>query len=209
MGLSVDLALAACEDLKISCKVETRSFGELVPSLQRGEGDAIISGLRLNEKLLTEFSMTRPYFWSSGRFASKTSSKIQIADVKSTDGAGIGVVAGTVHEAWVGRYFSAATIKPFKTDREMFMALQDGNVDLIFGDGLDIAFWIAGAGSKKCCRTVGGSYVDRSYFSRNLVFLAKNDNMPVVKAFDAALDRLQQNGVTAKLMQRYLPHAFW
>lgn len=209
MGLSVDLALAACENLKISCKVETRSFGELVPALQRDEGDMIISGVRLNEKLLSEFGMTRPYFWSFGRFAAQSSFAGTKADAKSLDGISVGVVGGSAHEAWLTKYYPKVTVQPFKSEAELFSGLKSGQVPVIFGDDMRISFWLSGAAAGSCCRTLGGSFVDRAYFSHSLVFLTKHDSGQVIKSFDAALDHLQQSGVTTKLMQRYLPHAFW
>lgn len=209
IGLSVELALAACEEIKVSCRVEARSFGELVPALQRNEGDMIISGVQLTPVLLNEFSMTRPYFMSSGRFAVSRSFVGDKADGMAFEGKAIGVVAGSTHEAWLARYFPDLELKPFKSEADVFAALKTGEVAAVFGDGLHIGFWLSGASSGNCCRALDGPFFDRNYFSRNLVFLTNRSEAQVSKAFDVALDRLQDSGVTTKLLQRYFPATAW
>ena len=67
-GVSVDLALAACAELKATCTVIAKPFSELLPALLNNEGDVIVSGLRIDETVLKKAAMTRPYFWSLGRF---------------------------------------------------------------------------------------------------------------------------------------------
>jgi ABC-type amino acid transport substrate-binding protein len=61
-GVSVDLALAACTELKAICTVIAKPFSELLPALLNNEGDVIVSGLRIDETVLkkaTLFLVTR------------------------------------------------------------------------------------------------------------------------------------------------------
>ena len=47
-GVSVDLALAACTELRATCTVIAKPFSELLPALLNNEGDVIVSGLRID-----------------------------------------------------------------------------------------------------------------------------------------------------------------
>ncbi len=89
-GVSVDLALAACAELKATCTVIAKPFSELLPALLNNEGDVIVSGLRIDETVLKKAAMTRAYFWSLGRFAVRVGSQLRGSDIRSLAGRRIG-----------------------------------------------------------------------------------------------------------------------
>lgn len=208
-GLSVELAIAACAELKLDCVVVAKPFDELLPALIANEGDLIASGLRIDENVLKKTAMTRPYFWSLGRFAVKYGSQLRSSDIRSLAGKRIGFVAKTSHGAWLEKYYSRSTLTPFPTEAEMFAALSAGTVDAVFGDDLRLIFWLAGNASKGCCLTLGGAYVDRNFFTRNLAFLARREDQLLVQAFDYALDLLQEKGTASEIYARYIPNGLW
>src|SRR3954463_5485723 len=49
-GLAVELSLSLCARLAIQCTVELKPWTELADALARKEGDAVISGLKLDER---------------------------------------------------------------------------------------------------------------------------------------------------------------
>ena len=208
-GVSVDLALAACVELKVTCEVIAKPFNGLVPALLNNEGDVIVSGLRIDENLLRKTTITRPYFWSVGRFAVRVGSQLRGSDIRSLAGKRLGFVANTSHGAWLEKYYSRSTLTPFPSEAEMNEALRTGALDVSFGDGLRMIYWLAGSSSRGCCKTLGGAFVDRQFFSRNLAFLTRREDQETVKAFDYALDRLQEKGTSAGIFSRYLPTGLW
>jgi polar amino acid transport system substrate-binding protein len=208
-GLSVDLALLACGELKVTCSVDMRPFEELVPALMRNDGDVIVSGVKLSEQLLSTLAMTRPYFWSTGRFAAKKEMAVAAPDPATLRGFKIGFIEGTGHAAFINKYYAAAELVPHQNQAVLLAALKTGTIDLAFGDNLTLAFWLSGSDSGGCCKTVGGAFVDRTSFSRNLAYLVRRDETTLLKALDLALDRLQDNGSTSKLMMRYIPANYW
>jgi polar amino acid transport system substrate-binding protein len=208
-GVSVDLALAACIELKITCSVVVKPFDQLVPALLNGEGDIIVSGLKIDEAVLKKTAMTRPYFWSLGRFAVPLGSQLRSSDIRSLAGKRVGFVDNTSHGAWLAKYYGRSTLTPFPTEAEMLGALRGGSLDAAFGDDLRMIFWLGGSASRGCCKTLDGAYVDRQFFSRNLAFLARRDDREIVQALDYALDRLQENGKSSEIFARYLPNGFW
>ena len=208
-GVSVDFALAACTELKASCVVIAKPFNELLPALINNEGDVIVSGLRIDAALLKKARMTRPYFWSLGRFAVRVGSQLRGSDIRNLAGKRIGYVANSSHGAWLEKYYSRSTLTPFPSEAEMNEALRTGALDVSFGDGLRLIYWLAGSASRGCCKPLDGAFVDRQFFSRNLSFLTRKDDQDMVKAFDYALDRLQEKGISAKVFARYLPSGLW
>jgi polar amino acid transport system substrate-binding protein len=208
-GVSVDLALAACAELKASCTVVAKPFSQLLPALLNNEGDVIVSGLRIEPTVLKKAAMTRPYFWSLGRFAVRVGSQLRGSDIRSLAGRRIGYVANSSHGAWLEKYYSRSALTAFPTEAEMYEALRTGALDVSFGDGLRLIYWLAGSASRGCCKPLDGAFVDRQFFSNNLSFLTRREDADTVKAFDYALDRLQDKKTSAGIFARYLPSGLW
>lgn len=204
-GLSVELAQAACAELRLKCVIIARPFNELLPALNRGEGDAIISGLRMTKEIMQQATMTRPYFFSRGQFIARVGAPFAVPDTRTLAGRRLGFVKGTSHQAFLEKYFDRAALTPFENEAILFESLRTGSLDIAFADSLHAQFWLRGPKSRGCCTTVGTGFVDRGTFSRGLAFLMRRDRDPLRENFDYALDRLQVNGTSAKLFARYFP----
>jgi polar amino acid transport system substrate-binding protein len=153
--------------------------------------------------------MTRPYFWSLGRFAVRVGSQLRGSDIRSLAGRRIGYVANSSHGAWLEKYYSRSSLTAFPSEAEMNEALRTGAIDVSFGDGLRLIYWLAGSSSRGCCKPLDGAFVDRQFFSNNLSFLTRRDDRDTVMAFDYALDRLQEKKTSAEIFARYLPSGLW
>ncbi len=208
-GLAVDLALAACAEIKLRCEVVMRPFGELAGALARRDGDVIVAGPRPDPGLYKEALATRPYFRSLARFAVAAASPLSAGDARNLGGKRIGMVKGTAHAAWLEKYYSRSTLTSFDSEAEAQEALRTGSVDALFGDSLRLIYWIAGSASRGCCKLLAGAYIDRDYFSRGMVFLVRQDRDDIRAALDHGLDRLQGNGTTEKIFNTYVPLNPW
>jgi polar amino acid transport system substrate-binding protein len=204
-GISIDMALAACTELRIKCQIVPLPFTDLLPTLIRGEGDAIITGLRLTRAMMKQATMTRPYFFSSGRFITRTGTPFESPDVRSLAGRRVGYVKSTSHGTFLEKYYERSALTPFSDETAMFEALRTGGLDAVFTDSMRAAFWLKGSASRNCCVPLGASFRDRDTFSRGLSFLIKRDKDQVREAFDFALDRLEANGSAAKIFAHYAP----
>ena len=56
-------------------------------------------------------------------------------------------VAGTAHEAYLKMLFTEAPLQPYPNDDAAHFALKRGEVDLLLGDGISLAFWLNGTDS--------------------------------------------------------------
>ena len=208
-GISVEIAIAACEQARLACTVEVRPFAEILPALERGEVDVAVTGPRLDANTLAASRMTRPYFRIMGRFAVPNTSTLDTASVSNLAGRRIGVVKDTVHARWLTAYYASTRITPFDDLAAAGAALKGGQVDALFGDNLQVIYWVAGEAAAGCCRLLGGAYSDFDYFSRNLAFLARRDKPELAQALDYGLDKAQAAGSTAKILRTYLPLDPW
>jgi polar amino acid transport system substrate-binding protein len=208
-GISVEIAIAACEQARLACTVEVLPFAEILPALARGEADVVVTGPRLDASTLAASRMTRPYFRIMGRFAVPNTSTLDTASVGNLAGRRIGVVKDTVHARWLTAYYASTRITPYDDLAAAGAALKAGEVDALFGDNLQVIYWVAGEAATGCCRLLGGAYSDFDYFSRNLAFLARPDRPELAQALDYGLDKAQAAGSTAKILRTYLPLDPW
>ena len=208
-GISVEIAIAACEQARLACTVEVRPFAEILPALERGEVDVAVTGPRLDADTLAASRMTRPYFRIMGRFAVPNTSTLDTASVSNIAGRRIGVVKDTVHARWLTAYYASTRITPFDDLAAAGAALKAGEVDALFGDNVQVIYWVAGEAAAGCCRLLGGAYSDFDYFSRNLAFLTRRDKPELAQALDYGLDKAQAAGSTAKILRTYLPLDPW
>ncbi len=206
-GIAVDAAEAACRELHTKCQVELMPWTSLTSD---ADGDSsIIAGMRIDEKALARFQPTRPIYRTIGRFAVRKESELKQVTPELVEGKRIGVVAGSGYEAWLKKNFADAVIVPYPTQGELQEALRTAKVEMLFGDGLQLVYWMHGGASQDCCKYVEGAYFDDASFSRPYAFLVRRGDEELKQAFDYALDQLQESGAFAKIFARYVPGRFW
>ena len=84
-------------------------------------------------------------------------------------------------------------------------ALRRGEVDLLFGDGYGLSFWLNGASSGGCCVFVGGPFVESRYFGEGIGVAVKRGNDTLRLAINWALFRIWETGRFTDLWLRYFP----
>ncbi len=88
-------------------------------------------------------------------------------------------------------------------------ALQAGSVDLVFGDGVQLAFWLQSEPAAGCCDFVGGAYVEPHFFGQGLAIALPPNRNDLRLAVNWALDSLYDKGVFAELYLRYFPVGYF
>jgi polar amino acid transport system substrate-binding protein len=208
-GISVELALGACTEAGLICEVQSLPFAELLPKLRKGEAQAIVTGLKRDDKLAAEFALTRPYFQSLARFAVRTGSPLTAPDIRTMAGRKLGFRKDSSHARFLEKFYNRSALTPFDSQEDMLNALRDGTVDAVFADAVQLSYWMGGSASKGCCSFLGKAFLDRKSFSRGLGFVVRRDDPLLRQRFDEALDRLETKGVTAEIFARYLPASVW
>ncbi|MGE0006492.1 MAG: transporter substrate-binding domain-containing protein [Parvibaculaceae bacterium] len=205
-GIAVDAARAACQELHTSCQVVLMSWQSLTGDPASG---GIVAGLRVDEATLEKFQPTRPIYRSLGRFAVRKENDIAQMTRAAVAGKRIGVVAGSGYEAWLRRNYEDSVVVTYPSLAELQEALRTARVEVLFGDALQLVYWMRGSASQGCCKYVDGAYYDDASFSRPYVFLVRRGDEELKQAFDYALDRLQESGTFARIFSRYIPAPFW
>lgn len=204
-GFNVDLARLICEELQVACTVQMRRFDTLIGALNSNNGDAIIASIAATPEMRTRVDFSDPYYRATARFVARRDSTIKDVRPEALEGKKIAVVAGTAHEAYLKTLFTEAELHPYPDADAARFALKRGEVDLLFGDGVSLAFWLNGTDSADCCVFRGGPYLESRFFGEGVGIVVRRGNDLLRQAFNWALFRLWEKGRFTDLWLRYFP----
>ncbi|MEJ8473372.1 transporter substrate-binding domain-containing protein [Roseibium algae] len=207
-GFNVDLSRAICLELGSSCSLRIKEFDALVPALEEGEGDAIISGLGPSTALSDTVQFSPDYLKLPARFIVRRDGASTF-DENALAGVRISVAAGSRHEAFALKFFPSALLQSYQTATEARKAVKDGTADAHFGDGLSLAFWLNSETSQDCCSFSGGPWLEPGYFDTGLSIAVRKQDIERAEAIEYALRLLVQKGTFRELYLRYFPLSFY
>ena len=204
-GFNIDLARMLCEELKLPCTIQMRRFETLIPALNANQGDAAIASIAATPELRAKVDFTDPYYRTPARFVARRNSPIEDPLPERLEGKKVAVVAGTAHEAYLKALFTEVEVRPYPNADASRAALRKGEVDLLFGDAISLAFWLNGTDSENCCAFRGGPYTDNRYFGEGIGIAVRKGNDTIRLALNWALFRVWEQGRFTDLWLRYFP----
>jgi polar amino acid transport system substrate-binding protein len=210
-GFNIDLVREICSELDVleRCQLQAQPFGELQADLVKGAGEAIVAGVQITPELRRDFAFTRPLIPLPARFVHRKMAG-QVAGAQAIlKGSKVGVVEETTHFAMLKAWFPQVTPIGYATRDAMLEALQKGEIDTVFGDGLQLTFWVGAAASKNCCEMVPGSYISTRFLGEGLSIMVKKADAKLIPAFDHAILALERNGRLNEIYLRYFPDGLY
>lgn len=208
-GFNIDLARAICAELNANCTIQPRRWDLLLPAVERGEADAVIAAHRITADLRRQYEVSLPTHRSPARFAARRDRAIASADVRDLQDKAVAVVGGSAHEAFLNAFFPSVRLTRFDRLDQALAAMRSGETDLVFGDGVTIAFWMNGSESLDCCGFVGGPFTEGRYFGEGAGIVMRRGNSDLRSAIDYALWRISRDGRFAKLYLKHFPIPFY
>lgn len=202
IGFNIDLIDALCDVLKVDCALQFRPFDTLYETLIKGEGDAVIAGLRAGDAG-PDVIVTSPYMKLPARFVIRRGIIFNPHD--SSGGDFLGTVCGSAHSAFLGRFFSDWRIACYPSLAAALGELNQGRIVAVFGDALRVAFWLHGERSGNCCVFAGGPFLDNRYFGPGLSIAVRKTDRRLKTALDYGLREVYRSGKYEELYLRYFP----
>jgi polar amino acid transport system substrate-binding protein len=204
-GFNVDIARSICLELAAACDIQVRAWPELLQALRRGEADAVIASHAVSANALKAVDFTDRYYHTPARFAAKrTAGRLDVTP-EGLEGKRIAVTKGTAHEAYLRTFFRDSSIRAYESHELARDALISGAADLLFDDGIGLAFWLNGTASKACCEFKGGPFGEPKYFGDGVAVAVNREDQQLKLLINQALKRLRENGRYEELVLRYFP----
>ncbi|WP_245409989.1 transporter substrate-binding domain-containing protein [Pararhizobium haloflavum] len=213
-GLHVDLVRAICEELDVAdrCQLQAMPFDELDAALENGRGEAIIAGVSISDANRQRYRFTRSYLKLPARFIIRADPSLNPAEdalAALPEGARIGVVDGTAHEAMARAFFPDLNVVAYGRPERVFDALKDRRIKAAFGDGMQFSFWLGSQEAERCCRFLDGPFFSDRFLGQGLAIAVASDDRILAEAFDHAILALNNNGRFAEIYLRYFPNGLY
>lgn len=133
VGFDLDMLRAIAEQGEIEISVNDKlAFNDLIPALERGEIDAIMSGMTITSKRATKVAFSRPYF-QTGLAITVRDEDRRIKSINDLKNKTIAVQIGTKGAKKVEN-ISGAKISQFSSIALALHELKNGNIDAVIHD---------------------------------------------------------------------------
>jgi polar amino acid transport system substrate-binding protein len=112
IGFDVDVANALAAAMGVKLKLVQKPFAELLPALERGEVDLVMSGMTITPARSLRFGFAGPYYVSGKSILTKSAELAKHGDVASFNKEGLKLVAleGSTSEAFVKNVLSESSV---------------------------------------------------------------------------------------------------
>jgi len=136
MGFEIDLAEILAQSMNVKLELVRMSFKELIPALEEGKVDAVLSGMTITMDRNMKVPFVGPYTLSGKSILTKMESLAKIdeaADLNQSD-LKISYLAGSTSEKFAKLYISEAKALPSKDYKEAVDKLLSDEANVLLAD---------------------------------------------------------------------------
>ena len=194
-GFDMDLIRAVAKEMGYKADIQNINFDGLIPALEAGNLDVIISGMTINDERKKKVDFSEPYYKSGLSIIVKKddTSVNKFTDLK---GKKVGVQIGTTSAMEVKK-IDGATVKEFNSSADTFMELKAGGVDAVVNDRPVNDYYIAKSGVTDVRR------LEELLTSEDYGIASSKKKPEMKKQLDAALKKLHDNGEYDKIFKKW------
>ncbi len=201
-GVEVDFASLIATGLGRPLEVKTYRFQELLPALENGEIDVVMSGLSVTSDRQQRVRFVAPYM-EIGQMAIVR--RIE-ADLFLPSGSlrrpnlRIGVHQGSTGEAFVRNNYRDAVVKVYGGVEAGLSALRNSEIDTFIHDSTT---------SWQLSRSFvndGLQSLNENLTREGIAWAVHKDNLALQQSLDKMLETLQSTGVVEEILHRWLPY---
>ncbi|MBQ9365018.1 MAG: basic amino acid ABC transporter substrate-binding protein [Schwartzia sp.] len=194
-GFDMDLIRAVAKEMKYKADIQNINFDGLIPAMESGNLDVIISGMTINDERKQKVNFSDPYYKSGLTIVVKNDNK-DIKTFKDLKGKRVAVQIGTTSAKEVKK-IEGVEVKELNSSADTFMELKAGGVDAVVNDKPVNDTYI---------KTTGGKEVralDELLTSEDYGIAISKKNPEMLKEVNAALKKLHENGEYDKIYKKW------
>ena len=141
IGFDVELAQWAAKELGVEIELKDMEFSGLIPALQSGKVDMIISGMTRTLTRAKTVSFTQPYFQTGLCVLLSRKKAPDVKDVKELNAPGrvLAVKLGTTGDITMTKFCPKAQINRYKDETACVSEVVNGRADAFIYDQLSIS----------------------------------------------------------------------
>lgn len=198
IGFDIDLIKEIAKEAGIEVEIQSLGFDGLIPALQSGSIDIVISGMTITPEREEEVDFGTPYFEAGLKIAVAADNN-DINSVEDLEGKIVGVQIGTTGANKANELKEQGIVKEVKTYNgvnEVFMELINGNVDAVINDlPVNEAYMAKNPGKIKM---VGEVFEGEEYG-----FAVASGNKELLDKLNEGLEKVKSSGKFDELKMKY------
>lgn len=195
VGFDMDLIRAIGKQLGYEVEISSMGFDALIPSLDSGQIDVIISAMTITDDRAKKVGFSAPYYQSGlSIVVNKANNDIQgFADLA---GKRIAVQIGTTG-AEESKKIPQATVREYNSPSEAYMELKVGGVDAVVND-LPVNQYYLAQGGNRDAKAINAILHSESYG-----IAVNKSNTELLAKINTALSELKANGEYTKIYEQW------
>ncbi len=194
-GFDMDLVRAIAKEMGYKADIQNINFDGLIPALESGNLDIIISGMTINDERKQKVDFSDPYYKSGLTIITKKDNT-DIKKLSDLAGKKVAVQIGTTSAKEL-RKIKGVDIKELNSSADTFMELKAGGVDAVVNDRPVNDYYIAKSGVADVRR------LEELLTSEDYGIASSKKNPDMKKKIDAALKKLRDNGEYDKIFKKW------
>ena len=202
IGMEADLARLLETQLGRSLQFRVLPAAELLPALQRGDVDIVMSGLAVTEARESEVDFVQPYYLQAGQMAIiRTDDVMRFRSPVSLlqGGFKVGFVGGSAGEQYVKAQMGTASPVSCAQADECLQGLMARRID-VFIDAASTSWLIATQPRYSALLSLYRPLTDEP-----LAWAVSKNNPQLRDRLDAALRSIQQTQIFGHIIDRWIP----
>lgn len=142
LGIDLEIFEGYCKSRGCTFKVTAYDWLGMLGAVTSGQADVAFSGISITDKRKEVIDFSNPYFTSTWQLIGLKNRNIKITDLSQLNKYTIAYPTGSVFDDYVKNvlqpkgYYSVEQVKLYPSPTEALIALQNGNVDLVFVDNV-------------------------------------------------------------------------
>ena len=203
-GFEISLIKALCLTMQAQCTFTHRPWNTLIPSLSRGEFDALFGGMSIIKGREAFVDFTKPFYRHTVSLVAHKDNDNIAHDAISLKGKTIGVQEGSAFVGYlIQHYHGQINVKTYPNIKEAFSELASQHIDGLMADTPTINAWLSHESHGLHYRLVGKPIHDQRINGKGYGIAVKKHNKSLVNALNKAISTVHKNGLLTKLITYY------
>ncbi|PDS76738.1 transporter substrate-binding domain-containing protein [Rhizobium sp. L43] len=223
-GYEIELTKYLCDHMKVECKIVVQNFDGMIPALNAGKFDAIISGMSATAKREEVIAFSDSYGSTGQAFATSRESDLvnlpekgevfslgsneagAIAEIDKIkpmlQGKTIGVQTASTGAAFVDKYLKGVLeVREYKTTEEHDLDLKAGRVDLVMASMAYLTTAAQKPGNEDM--TTAGPRFQGGFLGRGSSVGLRKDDTKLKAMFNDAITAAKADGTIKTLSEKW------
>lgn len=209
VGFDRDFADELCKRLTLNCTWTNQAYDGLLPSLQVGKFDALISAMSINAERAQMVDFSIAYADAPNGFVGLADNALSAETSKedliaALSGKVIGVQSGTTHEQVVSAHLPDAEVRSYERPEQLADDLRAGRIDMGL---MEMSAWepFLEGGEASGLKRIGPQLTDADYaeFGQGQGIAMKKGNDELKARIDGAIKEMLADGTLRTISDKW------